>query len=163
MPHRIPKTTVRLGEVVELVTGDGDRRTTWPEARGFQLLTDADAMNRAPGRARLYLVKGKMKKTAPNKANRDAAINTWERWHKRHGPELVGGMYDLPDEVTKPIGRALSITYRSDKWNPAGEEDDWFHDFTEGNAPLVYVDRPDAPNAFILSGGDMSVTTRGIA
>ena len=90
------------------------------------------------------------------------AVETWEDWHKRHGPEFVGGMDKLPDEINEPIGRAVSITYRSDKWDNPGEYTDYIHDFTEGLPPLVYVDNATRPRAFVLSGGDFTVTEDGI-
>lgn len=162
--HRIPDTTVKLGTVVELVTENGEYRTTWgDEISGFQILAGAEAMDNEPGHARLFLVKGNITKNPPHNQQIPEAIETWEEWHDRE-PDFVGGMYDLPDEINEPMGRALSLTYRSDKWNNPGEYIDYIHDFTEGDRspPLIYVDSATRPRAFVLSGGDFTVTEDGI-
>lgn len=67
--HHIPAETVRLGQVLDLVTQLGPIRTTWDtELAGWQLLTDADAMRRRAGHARLYLVKGALRTPNPRDA-----------------------------------------------------------------------------------------------
>lgn len=160
--YRIPNTTVHLGQAIELVTQRGNEITMWPEVNGYQVLTNPDAMDRE--RPRVYLVRGDVSRTAPHGRGRGPAVDTWERWHDRHGPEFVGGMYDTPDNINQEIGRAVRLTYRSDKGENPGNEYDYVHEFAGdgGTPPLVYVDNPDEPGAFCLVGGTMEISERGI-
>jgi hypothetical protein len=160
-PYRIPPVTVHLGQVLDLVTQSNGKRTRH-DLKGFQLLTDADAPERADGRARLYLVKAEVSDKVPNNIDRNSAIRTWKIWNKRTRPDLIGGLYDLPETIGQQIGRAVSIGYRSDKYNKPGKAIDYDHDFREGKPPLVYVDKPKDPRAIVLTGGNIRITGRGI-
>lgn len=159
--HRIPARTVRLGTVLELVTRAGQRVTTWDEARGWHVLATERAFEASPGRARLFLVPGKLGANGPST---DAGRVAFERWHKRE-PNAVAMLTELPERIGAPVGRALRLDYTSDKWRRRGSRDEYTHDFCErgGRPPRVYTDNPQAPRAFVLVGGSMSVSEAGIA
>lgn len=156
--HRVPDRTVKLGTALVLVTQFRNQVTTWEEVAGWQLLTTVDAMNRT--RARLFILQGKL---GGNKAPSGAGVDTYERWHKRDAVNL--GELKTPDEIGVKVGRALRIDYRSDKWGKRDRSVDYTHDFFEdgGRPPLVYVDDAKRPRGFVLSGGSMVVSERGIA
>lgn len=160
---RIPPVTVRLGTVLELVTRQGAQHTTWEGIEGYQLATDADATERKPGYARLYLWEGKDPEPSDDDEKLSLeALETYAAWHDR-APDGVEH-YDVPaDFDATPVGRALRLDYASDKWCARGELTEYTHDFTEGSPPLVYVDDRERPRAFVLVGGSMTVTPRGIA
>lgn len=157
--HRIPDRTVKLGTALVLVTQEGDRVTTWDEVAGWNLLTTVDAIDQA--RARLFIVPGKLRASTSSPHGRGA--RTYDRWHDRE-PAKVGELR-TPDELGVKVGRALRIDYRSDKWGARGRTHDYTHDFYEdgGRPPLVYVDDRKRPRGFVLSGGSMTVSERGIA
>ena len=159
--YRIPAVTARLGAALDLVTESSGKRTRHDLGDDWQLLTDADAIDRTDGRARLYLVRSELSDKVPNRLDRASAIRTFERWHDRR-PEFIGGLHDLPDKIGQPIGRAVTIGYRSDKWKQPGKTIDYQHDFRDGRPPLVYVDQTHNPRAFLLTGGSIRVTERGI-
>ncbi len=165
-PPRIPALTVRLGSAIELVTQDGDQQTFWGEVDGMQMATDPDAMDRGEGYAKLYLWKGddpELDDDAEPFETMEAAFDTYAEWHDR--PPTQVDEYDVPDQFdATPVGRAIRLDYASDKWNDAGQVVEYTHDFFEGDGspPLVYVDSRERPRAFVLVGGDMRITARGI-
>lgn len=161
-PYRIPPVTVHLGEALDLVT-QGNGKRTRHDLTGWQVLTDADATERSDGRARLYLVKGELSDKVPNNIDRNSAVRTWQIWNRKPRPDLVGGIYDLPEKIGQHIGRAVSIGYRSDKYGKTGKSIDYDHDFREGaKPPLVYADNATDPRALVVTGGSIRVTGRGI-
>ena len=164
-PHKIPPLVVRLGRALELVTQEGDRQTFWDEVDGFQMWTDPNAVDRAPGYARLFLVAGDDPDgDGDDFADMDEALATYAEWHRRDATNVTE-VVDLPDRFgTTPIGRAIRLDYASDKWGREGREVEYTHDFFErgGSPPLVYVDNRETPRAFLLVGGSMTITARGI-
>jgi len=64
----IPATVAQLGTVLDLTTQIDATRTTWEIAdlAGMVLTTDADAMERRPGHAALYLLRTQAQHRAPN-------------------------------------------------------------------------------------------------
>lgn len=163
--HHIPAETVRLGQVLDLVTQLGPIRTTWDtELSGWQLLTDSDAMRRRAGQARLYLVRGSLRTPNPAAIGEHAA-DTYEQWHER-AARFVGEIDELPDLIGVYIGRALRLGYRSDKWGREGEHNDYDHDFSERGhtPPEAWADSAELAQAraIVIVGGDMRVTPEGI-
>ena len=163
--HHIPPTTVRLGQVLDLVTQLGPVRTTWDvELAGWHMLADIDAMQRSAGTARLYLVRGELieQTEAPPPEHAGA---TYEQWHDR-APHLIGELAELPDFIGTYLGRALRIGYRSDKWHEEGKGEDYDHDFTERRhtPPEAWSDTAelDKARAIVIVGGDMRITPEGI-
>lgn len=162
-PHRVPETTVKLGTVLDCTIADGDKRIRIDEWKGFQLLTDADAMERV--RPRLYLVKGRLEGIDEEEAaNVERAADTYRAWHKRDAAKV--GELDT-DPAPYCQGRMLVIGYRSDKWSRRGKAVDYEHDFLEegGSAPLVFTNRATLPAAttVVVVGGSMKVAPGGIS
>ena len=166
--YRIPARTVLLGHVLDVSVelAGGEERLLIQEWEGWALLCDADAMGRAPGRARLFLVPD------PNGeadnvdlGDDDDGEDTYERWHDREADGVRE--LDFPDEgCSYQLGRCIRIGYRSDKWGGRGEAHDYDHDFRERGhtAPLLYIDTRELERAraAVIVGGDMRVTARGI-
>jgi hypothetical protein len=161
-PHRAPRTTVLLGTVLDLQVEHDDMRTTVTHWKGWALLADADSMERAAGRARLFLVPFKV--DGPRERQSDDAEDTYWRWHKRNPRKVL--QLDVPDTFGALQGRVLRIGYRSDKWTRRGNARDYDHDFREGGAlaPLIYTNARTLQGArgACITGGDMRVTERGI-
>lgn len=161
-PHRAPRTTVLLGTVLDLQVEHDDMRTTVTHWKGWALLADADAMDRAPGRARLFLApmipEGRRERQSAD------AEETYARWHERNPRKVL--QLDVPDEFRNLQGRVLRIGYRSDKWTRRGNARDYDHDFREGGAlaPLIYTNTRTLQGArgACITGGDMRVTEAGI-
>lgn len=160
-PHRVPAITAHLGRALDVVIerNDGEREK-WDEIRGFQLLAPADAMDRSPGAGRLYVVAGKLEDREPVELGDHAdAEHTYQQWHRR--PADVTGRIEVPDAIGVPLGRAIRIGYKSDKFGRKGAEVAYEHDFSEPY-PRVYVTSRKAPRAMVLSGGNFTVSGRGI-
>lgn len=162
--RKVPALTVKLGTVLDAVIEVGGKRHTVTKWAGMQLLTDANAMERA--RPCLYLVRGKLAKTHKLAADADAgpASDTYGLWHQRDH-DLVGELDTSP--APHRLGRMVLIGYRSDKWSRKGKHSDYSHDFFEDNGtpPLVYGSAKtlDASRTVVVVGGSMKVTDRGIA
>ncbi len=160
---RVPRVTVRLGTVLDLVTERGHTRTFWEsDVRGWHLLTVSGAEHMGPGRARVFLVAGDIEGWSDEDTER--AERTYARWHRRDDGELVGEL-EIPDEFEdEPIGRAVQLDYASDKYGPRGKVQEYTHDFFEdgGRPPLIYANDRSHPRAFVLVGGSMRVSERGI-
>jgi len=164
MTHRFAAQTVALGTVLDLSIAPSARERIFvTEWRGWWLLTTPDAMDRAPGYARLFLAAGRAERTdeAPN----GAAAETFTAWHARDADRVVE--LEVPSRLPHVQGRLLRLGYRSDKWARRGQWDDYEHDFSErgGAPPLLYTDRADIEDssAALVVGGDMVITERGIA
>jgi hypothetical protein len=159
--HTIPARTVRLGTVLELVTRDRRGVTTWDEVKGWHLLTTDDAFERAPGRARLFLVPGTLAPTP--RAPRRAGNRAYRAWHEREADKV--DELEVPDAIAVRMGRALRLDYASDKWRGRGDPVEYTHDFCEGDGrpPIAYATSRANPRAFVLTGGSMLVSRAGIA
>lgn len=164
MTHRFAPRTVALGTVLDLSIAPSSRERVFvAEWRGWWLLTTPDAMERAPGYARLFLASGRAERTG--EAPDGAGAETYAAWHERD-PDRVLEL-DVPSQLPHLQGRLLRLGYRSDKWGRRGEFEDYEHDFSEraGAPPLIYTDRADIEDssAALVVGGDMVITERGIA
>jgi len=80
-----------------------------------------------------------------------------KRWNKR-SPKGSGYM-EIPRSKLNELGKAKHIIYRSDKWNP-GTFHDYIHEFQEG--VRCFVDNPKKPKMFVICGGRLTVTERGL-
>jgi hypothetical protein len=58
------------------------------------------------------------------------------------------------------VGRAMSVVYRSDKFNKPGKTSDYIHSFR--SYPSVSVDNPKRPKIVALRGGHIRVKKEGI-
>ena len=162
-PYRAPASTAMLGHVLDLQFELEGLRTVVTQWAGWAMLADPDAMERSPGRARLYLVPFRPEGTHTVLAGA-AAEETYQRWHSRNPKRRL--VLDVPDAIGCFQGRVLRIGYRSDKWSRRGRVHDYDHDFREGGAlaPLLYTDSRALERArgAVIVGGDMRVTPRGI-
>jgi len=166
MSHSIPGLTVLYGTVLDLTFATGNQRVFVREWRGWQMLVSDRAMESAPGRAKLYLVKGRIaKRKALQGDEHDRAQEQYERWHQRDAA-AIGQIVDIPDVIAHRQGRVLRIGYRSDKWSRRGNHKDYDHDFLEdgGTAPLLYTNTKqiERARAAIIVGGTMAITEGGI-
>jgi hypothetical protein len=168
---KLPREVAQLGTVLDLTTERGDLRTFWNvEVNGWLLLCTPDAIDAAPGRARLYLVRGELSPAPARSKPSDAAAATAESWNERDA-EVVGTI-EHANAATTWIGIATQIGYRSDKWSERGTTADYDHDFAELLTPMhgepwpdVFSDAEDlaAASIVVIMGGLFRVTERGIA
>lgn len=166
MSHAIPPLTVLYGTVLDLLFAQGVQRISVTEWRGWQMLVGSRAMDSAPGRAKLFLVRGKIAKRSLLKGDEhDLAQEQYERWHQRDA-KSVGAIERIPDSISYRQGRVLRIGYRSDKWSKRGTTTDYDHDFTERGAspPLLYTNTAsiEKARAAVIVGGTMAITEGGI-
>lgn len=163
--RRVPPVTVQFGTVLDLTLEQGDMRVRIDEWRGWHVLVPPNAFESAPGRARLFLVRGKLERKENLQGDElDAAQTAYERWHQRDA-KLVGDL-EVPGSLDHQQGRVLRIGYRSDKWSRRGKGHDYDHDFTERGhrPPLLYTNARtlERSRAALIVGGDMAITEGGI-
>jgi hypothetical protein len=163
--HAIPALTVQYGTVLDLLFAIRNQRITVTEWRGWHMLVSSRAMEAAPGRAKLFLVRGTFRKKKILRGDEhDLAQEQYERWHQRDAL-AIGELSGLPDSIGHRQGRVLRIGYRSDKWGRRGETNDYDHDFLEdGQPPLLYTNTAsiEAARAAVIVGGSMAITEGGI-
>lgn len=162
---RVPSRTITLGTLLDLTIEQGDQRVRIDEWHGWHVLVPENAFDVAPGRARLYLVRGKLADKENLQGDEfDRAQTAYERWHQRDA-KLVGTL-DIPDAIDWRQGRVLRLGYRSDKWSRRGKHHDYDHDFTERGhrPPLIYTSARSLGRSrgALITGGDMSITEGGI-
>lgn len=162
--YAIPGLTVHYGTVLDLQIEHRRVRELVTRWKGWAMLVGEHAMRSAPGRARLYLVRGKLAQQKRDAAPKAAALETYARWHGR-GAAFVGEL-KVPDELAHKHGRVIRIGYRSDKWHRRGTMIDYDHSFLEDGhrAPWLYTDAPtlERSTAAVIVGGDMAITEEGI-
>jgi hypothetical protein len=158
--HTIPRRVAQLGTVLDLVVErDGAREIYREEIRGAFLLAPENGMERSPGGGRLYIVRGELSGKRPiEEGDAPRAQETYEEWHRSHGPDAIG-MLQVPDAVDVPVGRAVRIGYKSDKFG--GKVASYEHDF-EDPQPRVYSTGGDPPRALVIVGGGFTLSGRGI-
>jgi len=166
MSHSVPGLTVLYGSVLDLTIATRDLRILIDEWHGWQMLVSERAMSSAPGRAKLYLVKGAIRNRAPLMGDEhDRAQEQYERWHLRDA-ESLGEIIDIPGTIAYRQGRVMRIGYRSDKWTRRGKHRDYDHDFTEDGhrPPWLYTNTRniERARAAVIVGGDMAITEGGI-
>lgn len=162
---RVPATTVHFGTVLDLTLEQGEMRIRIDEWNGWHMLVSPNAFELAPGRARIFLVRGKLARKQDLQGDElDSAQTAYERWHQRDA-KLIGEL-NVPDAIEWQQGRVLRIGYRSDKWSRRGARHDYDHDFTERGhkPPLLYTSTRalERAAAAIIVGGDMAITEEGI-
>lgn len=163
--HHIPALTVALGTVLDLVIGDGHERIFVSDWDGWHLLTSPNAFDVTPGRARLFLVRGRLHELEQLEGDELEGEEAYERWTERSADHL--GELELPSSSCSfRHGRLLRLGYRSDKWNRRGQTVDYDHDFTEHGAqpPWIYTDHAhlERSGCAVVTGGTMTVTEGGI-
>lgn len=162
--HHVPDVAIKLGTVLDLtIAPSANVRTFIDDWDGWQLLSDENALERAPGRARLYLAPGEIDKLPiAELENFDVAAESYEGWADRD-PDAVGELKHA-HATHYYQGRVHRLGYRSDKWHRPGEWEDYDHDFGEGSPPKLYTDRAHLEDATlaIIVGGDFAVTEQGI-
>ena len=166
MGRRIPSITVHYGKVLDLMFEFGDQRVFVSQWRGWHMLVAERALDTAPGRVKLYLVKGSLgRRKLLQGDEHDRAQDQYERWHQRDALQ-VGQIANIPDAIDYRQGRVLRLGYRSDKWSRRGHMTDYDHDFTErgGMPPWLYTDTRniERAHAAVIVGGSMAVTEGGI-
>ncbi len=106
-----------------------------------------------------------VKPSRRKKSNPDGpAAKAYKRWTNHRRNALFEREADVPDSVFKKvvrIGNAQSIAYRSDKFGSRGEKKDYEHKFGNG-VGLYRFGNPSGPNVWLVRGGKMRVTERGI-
>lgn len=82
-----------------------------------------------------------------------------ERFHAR--PAENTWEMEVPKVPLEPLGPAVHIVYRSDKWSETRETTDYIHDFNDG-VQLYCGPSQKSPKVFICFGGKLTVTERGL-
>jgi hypothetical protein len=162
--HRIPRVTAGLGIVLDCTIAHGQQRAFVEEWKGFHLLTNENAFGAAPGRAKLYFVRGKIAGRAEPGAKHGRAAEAYTRWTE-YDPDWVGELEGVaPCKYLQ--GRLMLLGYRSDKWSARRKPVDYEHDFCERGhtPPLVYTSARtlEASKCVVVTGGSMRVTEGGI-
>ncbi len=158
-PDDNPRELVQIANARELTLADG-MVYKWTVAERWPLLTLPGAERLPPGRGRLFLVSPSGATRPEAAGERPRAARTFETWTAR--PPRREFDLDVPaaDEFT-PIGHAVNIVYRSDKWGRPNT--DWTHPFKKSNPPQVGVVGTQAqPRAVTVYGGAFRVTNRGL-
>ena len=89
MSHSIPGLTVLYGTVLDLTFATGSQRVMVDDWHGWQMLVSERAMSSAPGRAKLYLVRGAITRRKPLRGDEhDQAQEQYERWHQRDAQSI---------------------------------------------------------------------------
>lgn len=163
--YRIPATTVQLGTVLDIDVSDGALRLFIDDFKHWLMLTDANGMDAAAGRARLFLVAVPPRTVKLEREPGDRAAETFGRWHERDAHSVLE-LDGLPDAISYYQGRVTRIGYRSDKWHKRGAKVDYDHDCRENGArpPKLYTSHADIARAraAVIVGGSMHITERGI-
>ena len=137
----------QLGQVLELIVetpGGGQELHRWRSNRPTLLWS--------PRQKCLIWVHGRRPTARRKGASRaDGAAQTFERWSQRAASSTAS--IAVPSRPLSPLGRAVQIVYRSDKW---GQNATYEHDFSAG--ARVYGAGP----VFAVRGGALTVTERGI-
>ncbi len=87
----------------------------------------------------------------------DKAEEIVRRWSKREPRKSA--TCTIPQAELVELGKAKSIVYRSDKWQE-GTDQDYIHEFQEG--VRCFADNADSPGIFVICGGRLTVTERGL-
>ena len=162
--YHVPALNVKMGEVIDLTIESNGFRTSITGWDGWQMVCDENAFDQSSGHARMFLVKGELKKQTSMPEDITKGTEAYKQWHDREPEEL--GELQAPDDIGYLQGRCIQLGYRSDKWNQPGEDEDYDHIFNEegSTAPKFYTDRAevDDSSAAIIVGGDFVITEKGI-
>ncbi len=151
------QNATELGHVLELETGCHVIR--WDERKKPALLYN-------PKSKTLFWFYGpRIKETRRQKTNQvGPAARTYGKWTgNRRGAEFEREA-EIPDSVfekVERIGNATMIAYRSDKFARRGNPSDYEHKFGK-NVSLYKFGGSRPPWVFVVRGGRMTVTPRGI-
>lgn len=154
-----PRALVQIGLARELQL---DTRTgwKWSIADGWRVLVPAGAEQLAPGAGRIFIVPPPSS-AAASTPEPGAAAATFAEWHG-FDPRRVYDL-DVPrcEEFGPPVGGALRIVYRSDKWDRRPV--DYDHGFKASEPPAVSIlGTAEAPRAILVRGGVFRTTARGL-
>jgi hypothetical protein len=154
-----PRALVQIGLARELQL---DTRTgwKWSIADGWRVLVPAGAEQLAPGAGRIFIVPPPSS-TSSAPPEPSAAAATFAEWHG-FDPRRVYA-HDVPrcEEFGAPVGGALRIVYRSDKWDR--KPIDYDHSFKASEPPAVSIlGTAEAPRAILVRGGVFRTTARGL-
>lgn len=146
-PSRLPSTLVDIADAREIELEDGIR-LKFPLSGRFALCSSKNGQE-------LWIVsrKGSRKVAAEDK---DGA-KLFERFTGFEAQD-TGSVVRSPKVSMQRIGRAVSIVYRSDKWE--GKNHDYIHLFK--TPPTVSVDKKNRPSIVALRGGKIRVKAEGI-
>jgi hypothetical protein len=154
-----PRALVQIGlaRELQLDTGTGWR---WTIADDWRVLVPAGAEQLAPGAGRLFLVPPPSS-TSSAPPEPSAAAATFAEWHGFDARRLYAHDVPLCEEFGAPVGRALRIVYRSDKWDR--KHIDYDHTFKASDPPAVSIlGTAEAPRAILVRGGVFRTTARGL-
>ena len=151
------KTAVlaELGIALQLVVEKGDQEITFdfPKTAKFILATN-------PAGTCVFIFSAYPGKFTDEKRKElekriEKAAQKYSDWSDFDATR--GTIHNVTDAPLKSIGRAVSVTYRSDKWT--GKATDYIHHFRK--MPTVKADSPDDPT-FLQVSGSIRVKTEGI-
>ena len=147
----IPKALAELGNVIEikLETKKEVISYTFPKTgKNIMILaTDAEGKN-------VFGLRGKIKGKHPARKTGKTGrkYSQWSDFEADSQRTIT-----VTNNKTRKMGNAVSISYRSDKWDGVHE---YFHDFETPCA--VYLDSDEDPETIIIKGRRLKVTARGI-
>lgn len=151
------QNATELGHVLEV--GTGDKLIRWDERKKPALLYN-------PKSKTLFWFYGpRIKETPRQKTNQvGPAARTYGKWTaNRRGAEFEREA-EIPDSVFRNVerlGNATMLAYRSDKFASRGNPSDYEHKFGK-NVSLYKFGGSRPPWVFVVRGGRMTVTPRGI-
>jgi hypothetical protein len=144
---RIPSLLIDLADA-RFIEIEDDREMKFPLSGNFALCTTQAANE-------IWILSRKGSKKISS-----TEIKTPKIFEKFTGYEAenIGNVIKFPAMVLEPIGSAISIAYRSDKFS--NKPNDYIHIFD--NPPTVSVDQRKKPKIVALRGGKIKVTAEGI-
>ncbi len=150
------QNAAELGTVLEVEAGG--KRIKWNERK-------KPAMLYAPTSKTLFWYHGPVKESTRKKVNPEGqAARLYSKWTGNRRTADYERNAEIPDstfsKVVK-IGPARMIAYRSDKFAGRGKPSDYEHELGPG-VSLYKFGGTKPPWVFVLRGGRMTVTKRGI-
>ena len=149
----IPSTIVHLGIASEIVT-DYDVVWKFGKRDGFGMYCNVDGN-------KLYIFSplSKIKVDRPNTAIVKKAVKIYEKWSRWSASENI--IASIKNSINmKIVGRVVSVSYYSNKFNRNGKKIGYIHNFD--NYPILRVDNNSRPSVIEITGGSIRITERGI-
>lgn len=136
-----------LGHVIEVMTGA--HRITWRKG-SVSMLWDEN-------QKALIWLEG-IRKGPKKPVSMSAAV--YKKWHKKNpNHERCDVFPDIPQGKWRKIGIATRVDYHSKKW---GKNEEYTHDHGGGVGLYRYGLADKGPYMWVLKGGRLRVTARGI-
>ena len=148
-----PGACAWLGDLIEWKWENGDGDFLWENGKKKWMFLWSPQLKAVVGIARPK----KMAKN-PKVSRKGGAAKISERFKARDADSTHE--IEIPKVKLLPLGKAVHIVYRSDKWNP-GANVDYIHDFKDGVELHCGPDLKD-PQVFLCRGGKLTVTERGL-